>query len=51
MLGGLSQGYTLVIFTTPDLDDILNAMESYKATIFYSVPSLYEYLQRLSPHR
>ncbi|MBM3118019.1 MAG: long-chain fatty acid--CoA ligase [Chloroflexi bacterium] len=45
MLGGLSQGYTLVIFTTPDLDDILNAMESYKATIFYSVPSLYEFLR------
>ncbi|MCX6009077.1 MAG: AMP-binding protein [Chloroflexi bacterium] len=45
MLGGLSEGYTLVIFTTPDLDDILNAMESYKATIFYSVPSLYEYLR------
>lgn len=45
MMGGLSQGYTLVIFTTPDLDDILNAMESYKATIFYSVPSLYEFLR------
>jgi long-chain acyl-CoA synthetase len=45
MLGGLSQGYTLVIFTTPDLDDILNAIESNKATIFYSVPSLYEYLR------
>jgi long-chain acyl-CoA synthetase len=45
MLGSLSQGYTLVIFTTPDLDDILNSIESYKATIFYSVPSLYEYLR------
>ncbi len=45
MMGGLSQGYTLVIFTTPDLDDILNSMESYKATIFYSVPSLYEFLR------
>lgn len=45
MLGGISQGYTLVIFTTPDLDDILNAIESYKATIFYSVPSLYEALR------
>jgi long-chain acyl-CoA synthetase len=45
MLGGLSQGYTLIIFTTPDLDDILNACESYKATIFYSVPSLYEALR------
>lgn len=45
MLGGISQGYTLVIFTTPDLDDILNAIESYKATLFYSVPSLYEALR------
>jgi long-chain acyl-CoA synthetase len=45
MLGGLAQGYTLVIFTTPDLDDMLNAIESYKATIFFSVPSLYEYLR------
>jgi long-chain acyl-CoA synthetase len=45
MLGGLSMGYTLVIFTTPDLDDMLNAIESNKATIFYSVPSLYEYLR------
>ena len=45
MLGGLSQGYTLVIFTTIDLDDLLNAMEAYKATIFYSVAALYEYLR------
>ena len=45
MLGGLSQGYTLVIFTTPDLDDILNAIESYRATIIYSVPALYEVLR------
>ncbi len=45
MLGGLSQGYTLVIFTTPDLDDILNAIESYRATILYSVPALYEALR------
>jgi long-chain acyl-CoA synthetase len=45
MLGGISQGYTLVIFTTPDLDDILNSIESDKATLFYSVPSLYEALR------
>ena len=45
MMGGLSQGYTLVIFTTPDLDDILNAMESYRASIFYGLPSLYELLR------
>jgi len=45
MLGGISQVYTLVIFTTPDLDDILNAIESYRATIVYSVPALYEALR------
>ena len=45
MLGGMAQGYTLVIFTTPDLDDMLNAIESNKATLFFSVPSLYEYLR------
>jgi len=45
MLGGISQGYTLVIFTTPDLDDILNSIESEKASVFYSVPSLYEALR------
>jgi long-chain acyl-CoA synthetase len=43
--GGLAQGYTLVIFTTIDLDDLLNAMETYHATIFYSVAALYEYLR------
>jgi len=45
MLGGISQGYTLVIFTTPDVDDILNSIESQRATVFYSVPSLYETLR------
>ena len=45
MLGSISQGYTLVIFTTPDLDDILNAIESYRTTILYSVPALYEVLR------
>ena len=44
MMGSLTQGYTQVIFTTPDPDDILNAIDSYKATIFYSVPALYKYL-------
>lgn len=45
MLGGLTQGYTLVIFTTPDPDDILNAAEAYNASLFYGVPSLYEALK------
>ena len=45
MLGGLTQGHTLVLFTTPDLDDILTAVERYQASAFYGVPTLYEYLK------
>ena len=45
MLNGLIQGQTLVLFTTPDTEGILEAMEKYKATVFYGVPTLYEYLK------
>jgi len=45
MMGGLSEGYTLILITTPDPDDIIDAIGSYKGTIFYSVPALYEYLK------
>ncbi len=45
MLSGLVRGYTLVLFTTPDIDDILSAIESYRATAFYSVPTLYDVLK------
>ena len=45
MLNGLIQGHTLVLFTTPDTEGILEAMERYKATVFYGVPTLYEYLK------
>jgi long-chain acyl-CoA synthetase len=45
MMGGLTEGYTSILITTPDPDDILNAIENYKGTIFYSVPALYEYLK------
>jgi len=45
MMGGLTEGYTSILITTPDPDDILSAIENYKGTIFYSVPSLYEYLR------
>jgi long-chain acyl-CoA synthetase len=34
-----------VLFTTPDTEGILEAMEKYKATVFYGVPTLYEYLK------
>jgi long-chain acyl-CoA synthetase len=45
MLRALLRGSTLVIFTTPDPDDILAAAEKYKATIFIGAPSMYEILR------
>jgi long-chain acyl-CoA synthetase len=45
MMGGMTEGYTSILITTPDPDDILSAIENYKGTIFYSVPALYEYLK------
>jgi long-chain acyl-CoA synthetase len=45
MMGGLTEGYTSILITTPDPDDILTAVDNYNGTIFYGVPSLYEYLK------
>ncbi|MBW2090970.1 MAG: long-chain fatty acid--CoA ligase [Deltaproteobacteria bacterium] len=45
MLAGLTQGYTIVLFTTPDLDEILSAVERHQASAFYGVPTLYEALK------
>lgn len=45
MLGGLAQGATLVLFTTPDIEEILSAMERHQASGFYGVPTLFEYLK------
>jgi long-chain acyl-CoA synthetase len=45
MLGGLALGSTLVLFTTPDIDEILSAIERYRASAFYGVPTLFEYLK------
>jgi len=45
MLNGLCQGNLLVLFTSPDTEQILEAMERYRATVFYGVPTLYEYLK------
>ena len=42
MLAGLVQGATLVLFTTPDIDQILSAMERYQASGFYGVPTLFD---------
>jgi len=45
MVSGLVQGSTLILFTTPDLEEILNAMERYRATVFFSVPTAYQFLK------
>src|SRR5213078_553429 len=45
MLGAMIQGNLLVLFTNPDTEAILAAMERYQATVFYGVPTLYEYLK------
>ena len=45
MLGSMLQGNLLVLFTNPDTEAILAAMERYQATVFYGVPTLYEYLK------
>ena len=45
MLNGLMLGSTLLLFTTPDLEEILSAMEKYKATVFYSVPTAFQFLK------
>jgi long-chain acyl-CoA synthetase len=45
MLNGLCQGNLLVLFTSPDTEAILEAMERHRATVFYGVPTLYEYLK------
>jgi long-chain acyl-CoA synthetase len=45
MLNSMVQGNLLVLFTNPDTEAILAAMERYRATVFYGVPTLYEYLK------
>jgi long-chain acyl-CoA synthetase len=45
MIGGLLQGATLIIFTSPAIDDILDAIERYQVTVFFGVPTMYEFLK------
>jgi long-chain acyl-CoA synthetase len=45
MLNSLVQGFTVILFTTPDIDAILSAIERYQASIFYGVPTLYDGLK------
>jgi long-chain acyl-CoA synthetase len=39
MLQRTGSGLTLVLFTTPDIDEIFSAMERYQASGFYGVPT------------
>ncbi len=45
MLISLTNGFTQVLFTTPDLGQILDAIDAYQVSGFYGVPTLYETLK------
>ena len=45
MLNTILIGGTLVLFTTPDIDDILFSIEKYQASTFFGVPTFFEYLK------
>jgi long-chain acyl-CoA synthetase len=45
MLSTLIQGSTLVLLTTPDMEDILHATELHNASVFFGVPTMFEYLK------
>jgi long-chain acyl-CoA synthetase len=45
MLNGLLLGSTLILFTTPDLEEVMSEMDKYKATIFFGVPTAYQFLK------
>lgn len=45
LISGIVRGYTLVILTTPDIDDVLSSVGGYDATFFMGVPGLYELLK------
>jgi long-chain acyl-CoA synthetase len=45
MVNALLSGYNMCIITTPDVDDILNAMVKIEATYIMSAPTMYEMLK------
>ena len=45
VLSGLIHGTTLVVITTPDVDDILQAINRYNVTFFFGAPAIYETLK------
>lgn len=45
LLSGIIRGYTLVVLTNPDIDDVLGSVGGYDATFFMGVPGIYELLK------
>ncbi|MBI4768545.1 MAG: AMP-binding protein [Deltaproteobacteria bacterium] len=45
LLDGILRGSTLVVITTPDVDDILHGIVKYKASWFIGAPAIYEALK------
>jgi long-chain acyl-CoA synthetase len=45
MLNTILTGGTMILFTTPDIDDILFSVEKYQASTFFGVPTFFEYLK------
>lgn len=45
MLNGIAEGNLLLLFTSPDTEAVLAAMERHRATVFFGVPTLFEYLK------
>lgn len=45
VMRAILQGYTQIIITTPEIDDILHAVIQYGATFFVGTPALYEIIK------
>jgi long-chain acyl-CoA synthetase len=45
LISGIIRGYTLVILTNPNIDDVLSSVGGYDATFFMGVPGLFELLK------
>lgn len=41
----LCRGWTALVFTTPDVEEILKAMKIYNATFFIGAPTMFEFLK------
>ncbi len=45
LLNGILQGFTLIVMTNPDIDDILSAVVSTQTSTFFGAPTIYEILK------